>query len=62
MTFINERTHKHNAIFHEALNKNIKGPYMHMNTDKTIMLCQWKATRLASSKWLNTLHIKEVVW
>ena len=25
MTFINERTHKHNAIFHEALNNNIKG-------------------------------------
>ena len=24
MTFINERTHYHNAIFHEALNKNIK--------------------------------------
>ena len=40
MTFINERTHKHNAIFHEALNKNINGTYMNMNTDNAIMLCQ----------------------
>ena len=23
MTFINKRTHEHNAIFHEAVNKNI---------------------------------------
>ena len=27
MTFINERT-QHNTIFHEALNKNMKGTYM----------------------------------
>ena len=40
MTFINERTHQHNAIFREALNKKIKGTYMNMTTDKAIMLCQ----------------------
>ena len=41
MTFINERTHyKHHSIFHEALNKNIKGAYMNMNIDKAIMVCQ----------------------
>ena len=40
MTFINKRTHEHNAIFHEAFNKNIKGTNMNMNTDKAIMLCQ----------------------
>jgi len=33
-------THKHTATFHEALNKNIKGTYMNMNTDKAITLCQ----------------------
>ena len=33
-------TQQHNGIFHEALNKNIKGTYMNMNTDKAIMLCQ----------------------
>ena len=40
MKFINERTHQHNTIFHEALNKNIKGTYMNMNTDKAGMLYQ----------------------
>jgi len=30
----------HNVIFHEALNKNIKGTYMNMNTDKAIMICK----------------------
>ena len=40
MTFNNEKTHQHNAIFQEALNKNIKGTYMNMNTDKANMLCQ----------------------
>ena len=40
MTVINERTYQHNAIFHEALNKNIKETNMNMNIDKAIMLCQ----------------------
>jgi len=35
---------------------------MNVNTDKAIMLCQWKTTGLASSTWINTLNIKEVVW
>jgi len=37
---INQRSHRHNNIFHEALDKNIKGTYMNMKTDKAIMLCQ----------------------
>ena len=35
---------------------------MNMNTDKAIMLCQWKTTSLASNKLINTWYIKEVVW
>jgi len=26
---------------------------MNMNTDKAIMLCQWKTTSWASNKWIN---------
>ena len=56
MTFINKRTHEHIAIFHEALKKNIKGTYMNMNTDKAIMLCQWKNNKF--SKQSIDKHVK----
>ena len=36
------KRHRVNAIFHEALNKNIKGTDLNMNTDKASRLCQWK--------------------
>ena len=34
---------------------------MNMNTDKAGMLCQLKATSLASNTWMNPLNIKAVV-